>query len=165
MAKAIRFKTSSNEPMYVCPYYPIGSIYLAVNNINPESIFGGKWEQIKDRFLLGAGSTYTAGNTGGSATHTLTTNEMPSHTHKQNAHYHAGLSYAGPDGGGNTCVVSTYYDGTGCIELGWSRSSTGQPYDNVFTKYATATNQNTGGGKAHNNMPPYLVVFIWKRVA
>ena len=163
MSKAIKFKTANNEDVYVCPYYPVGSIYISVNNINPGTIFGGTWEQIKDRFLLGAGNSYSAGATGGEATHKLTVNEMPSHTHTQNAHYHAGLSYASPDGGGNTLVVSTYYDGSGCIELGWSRSNTGQPFDNVCTKYATATNKNTGGSQAHNNMPPYLVVYIWKR--
>ena len=163
MSKGILFKNKNNEPIYPCPYFPVGSIYLSVNNVNPGTIFGGTWEQIKDRFLLGAGSTYTAGATGGSATHKLTVSEMPSHTHTQNSHYHAGLSYGSPDGGGNTCVVSTTYSSTGCIELGWSRSSSGAPYDNVYTKYATATNKNTGGGSAHNNMPPYLVVYIWKR--
>ena len=145
--------------------YPVNSIYMSVNSTNPKNLFGGTWEQLKDRFLLGAGNTYSNGQTGGSSTHKLTTSEMPSHTHTQNAHYHAGLSYGDPDGGGNTCVVSTVYDGSGCIELGWSRSSTGYPFDNVYTKYVTATNKNTGGGSAHNNMPPYLVVYMWKRTA
>lgn len=165
MSKAIRLFNSKNEPVYPCPYYPVGAIYMSVSNHNPATIFGGKWEQIKDVFLLGCGSTYSNGQTGGEAKHKLTTNEMPSHTHTQNSHYHAGLSYGSPDGGGNTCVVSTTYSSSGCIELGWSRSSTGAPYDNVYTKYATATNKNTGGGVAHNNMPPYLAVYIWKRTA
>lgn len=165
MSQGIRLYNSNKEPVYPCPYYPIGSIYLSVNSINPATIFGGTWEQIKDRFLLGCGSTYSNGSTGGEATHKLTTNEMPSHTHTQNSHYHEGLSYGSPDGGNNTCVVSTTYSSTGCIELGWSRSSTGCPYNNVYTKYATATNKNTGGSKAHNNMPPYLAVYMWKRIA
>ena len=49
--------------------YPVGSIYMSVNNTSPSTLFGGTWEQIKDTFLLSAGNTYTAGNTGGSATH------------------------------------------------------------------------------------------------
>lgn len=69
--------------------YPIGSIYLSENSTSPATLFGGTWTQIKDKFLLTAGDTYKAGNTGGSSTHkhttaghTLTTNEMPSHTHE-----------------------------------------------------------------------------------
>jgi hypothetical protein len=61
--------------------YPVGSIYMSVNNVSPETFMGGTWEQIKDTFLLSAGDTYTAGATGGEATHTLTVEEIPSHTH------------------------------------------------------------------------------------
>lgn len=73
--------------------YPVGSIYMSVNSASPESLFGGTWEQLKDRFLLGVGDTYkTAGATGGAASqsytpagsvgnHTLTTSEIPSHNH------------------------------------------------------------------------------------
>ena len=61
--------------------YPIGSIYMSVNSTNPGTLFGGTWSQLKDRFLLGAGNTYTNGNTGGAATVTLTVNRMPKHSH------------------------------------------------------------------------------------
>lgn len=70
--------------------YPVGSIYMSVNAINPGTLFGGTWNQIKDKFLLACGDTYSNGETGGSATHTpsgsvgnhaLTTTEIPSHTH------------------------------------------------------------------------------------
>lgn len=61
--------------------YPIGSIYMSVNSTSPATLFGGTWEQLEDRFLLGAGSTYTAGASGGEASHVLTESEMPSHTH------------------------------------------------------------------------------------
>ena len=57
--------------------YPVGSIYMSVNNTNPSTLFGGTWSQIKDRFLLACGDTYSNGSTGGEATHTLTVNEMP----------------------------------------------------------------------------------------
>lgn len=189
---------------------PVGSLYWSDKNTNPSTIYPGTtWIQITDTWIVAAGSTYTAGSSYGAASHThtsaahthtvaghthttgnhtLTVAEMPSHTHSQNAHYHAGLSYGSPDGGGNTCVVSTTYNGTGCIELGWSRSSTGQPYDNVYTKYSTATNNNTGGGQAHNhgntgstslttnsttpgntgsssNIPPSVAMYCWKRTA
>lgn len=116
--------------------YPIGSIYLSMNDTNPLELFGfGEWEQIKDRFLLSAGDTYSAGSIGGEAVHTLTINEMPSHNHTSK---------------GWAAVV----DGSGSyITLGGN---------GITTSYSTNT---TGGGKAHNNMPPYLVVYIWKRVS
>lgn len=80
--------------------YPVGAIYMSVVSTSPATLFGGTWEQLKDRFLLGAGDTYTAGNTGGAASqsytpagtvgsHTLTTNEIPSHSHGLNSHTHS----------------------------------------------------------------------------
>ena len=62
--------------------YPVGSIYLSTSSTSPQTLFGGTWQRIQDRFLLCAGSTYAAGKTGGEAEHTLTVNEMPSHTHQ-----------------------------------------------------------------------------------
>ena len=69
--------------------YPVGSIYMSVVSTSPATLFGGTWSQLEDRFLVGAGQTYTAGGTGGSATHTLTTDEIPSHTHGLNSHTHS----------------------------------------------------------------------------
>ena len=63
--------------------HPIGSYYLSDESTSPASLFGGTWEQIKDRFLVGAGNSYSVGATGGEATHTLTTSEMPSHSHER----------------------------------------------------------------------------------
>lgn len=138
MSKAIVFRNHQNEKIYPCPYYPIGSIFLAVTNINPSNIFGGTWEQIKDRFLLCAGSTYSAGSTGGEATHKLTINEMPSHNHEA-------VSTSGSDRG-----LALY------------------PFSMITQNYRTADAnviRPTGGNQAHNNMPPYLVVYAWKRVS
>ena len=62
--------------------YPVGSIYMSVNSTNPSQLFGGTWEAIAGgRVLIGQNTSYPAGSTGGEATHTLTTNEMPSHSH------------------------------------------------------------------------------------
>lgn len=61
--------------------YPVGSIYMSVNNVSPAILFGGTWESLENRFLIGAGDTYTVGATGGSTSHTITTSEMPSHNH------------------------------------------------------------------------------------
>lgn len=123
--------------------YPVGAIYISTVATSPATLFGfGTWEQIQDRFLLAAGSTYSAGATGGEATHTLTVDELPSHTH----------------------VVSNY---TGVV--GWEGSSPSKSYlANENDGYTGSTNPEskpTGGGKSHNNMPPYLAVYIWKRTA
>lgn len=120
--------------------YPVGSIYISVNSTSPATLFGGTWEAIQGKFLLGAdGNTYKAGNTGGEAAHTLTENEMPSHKH----------SIWFPNDGGEQSA-----------EIGYPNTGSKNTY------YAEASKTSgTGGGAAHNNMPPYLAVYIWKRTA
>ncbi len=115
--------------------HPVGSIYISVDATNPSLLFGGTWQQITGRFLLAAGSGYTAGSTGGEATHKLTVAEMPAHTH------------------------SAYYR---------AFPTSGATDTNAFVVFNTGTRSNTGSagsGAAHNNMPPYLTVYIWKRTA
>ena len=127
--------------------YPIGSIYMSVNNVSPASFLGGTWEAIQDRFLLSAGSSYSAGSTGGAATHTLSVNEMPSHKHTMTRQqwYSADTIYS---------------TSTGSI-FSWKSSSGGT----TSAGYRGRDMDNTGGGVAHNNMPPYLTVYMWKRVS
>ena len=104
-------------------------------------MFGGTWEQLQDRFLLAAGTTYSAGSTGGESSHTLTADEMPVHTHKTGNH--AG-HYAF---GGNPAEAGPAY---------------GSGFGTALTEIDTGS---TGGSQAHNNMPPYLAVYMWKRTA
>lgn len=137
--------------------YPIGSIYISTNNTNPSLLFGGNWVQIKDKFLLSCGDTYNNGATGGSATVSLTESEMPRHTHLQNAHHHQQFgNYSSGSGSGSGYMYSQ------------NRTTT-----KVDTADTTATNKYTGGtgtsesasnGSAHENMPPYLAVYVWERV-
>jgi len=77
-SKAIKMKDIEGNSVYPCPYYPVGSIYMSVNNINPANFFGGEWEQIKDKFLLACGNTYTNGATGGNKSVTLQNSNLPS---------------------------------------------------------------------------------------
>ena len=127
--------------------YPVGSIYMSVNNTNPGTLFGGTWEQIKDTFLLACGSTYEAGSTGGEATVSLQVNNLPPHDHTERLPESFRISANAGSGG----YVS---DAT-----------------NPKTPYAGGTYSSsvktgtTGGGQAHNNMPPYLAVYVWKRTA
>lgn len=116
--------------------YPVGAIYMSAAATNPGTLFGfGTWERIKDRFLLAAGDAYAAGATGGEATVTLTVNEMPKHTHGLKMSKGAGNYYSPPWG------------------------------DGIDEATPTSVVQSAGGGQAHNNMPPYLAVYIWKRTA
>lgn len=172
--------------------YPVGSIYMSVNSTSPATLFGGTWEQIAGgRVLMGANSTYTLGSTGGSATHTLSADEMPTHTHagssggagghshtlgSMNAtgrvQAHASAAIAQNEASG---VFSMPSLGGRNIDTGGGNSAGGLDFtlnrnfagasSTVSNHTHTITVKNTGGGKAHNNMQPYLVVNIWKRTA
>lgn len=170
--------------------YPVGSIYMSVNATNPGTLFGGTWEQLQNRFLLGAGSSYLAGATGGAATHTLTSSEMPSHTHtftgtasstgnKQptftgtamsgSIDSMAGLTYTtsgvlGVSDSSNTYGRGgTYSTAMKKVTFNGTPSGTVSSHNHSFTP--AGTNSSTGSGSAHNNMPPYLAVYMWKRTA
>lgn len=131
--------------------YPVGSIYMSVNSTSPASLFGGTWEQIKDRFLLAAGSSYSAGSTGGEATHTLTTAEMPAHHHDEDEWLvHSYNGYTGT--GVRTTSITDEYNIFGTIHNGKTAEN-------------PSCTSTTGGGAEHNNMPPYVAVYMWKRTA
>lgn len=124
--------------------WPIGSIYMTVSNTSPESLFGGTWERISERFLLGASSSYPAGITGGESAHTLTQSELPNYS----------LSVAN---GSNVIRSKTGSSADAYVQT----QSSGWGIPNWESK--TVTVASGGSGKAHNNMPPYLSVWIWKR--
>lgn len=120
--------------------YPVGSIYLAMNSTNPSTLFGGTWKQIKDRFLLSCGDSYTSiGTYGGEEKHTLTVDEMPSHNHVKIDNWVV-------MGGGTDANLTT-----------GGSSYTHNQLSEAIT--------NVGGGKSHNNMPPYVTCFMWQRTA
>ena len=120
--------------------HPIGSIYMSMNSNSPASIFGGTWEQLKKCFLFAAGDNYKAGSTGGEYTHVLTVNEMPTHTHS-----------IGRGWGTDTGETRFVYAESAQKYANWSDAEL-KTYD-------------TGGSQPHNNMPPYLAVYMWKRIA
>lgn len=123
--------------------HPVGSIYWSTNITSPETLFGGTWEQIKDTFILAAGDSYSAGSTGGEANHTLTIDELPSHRHY--------LKY-------------------GNVYIGYLNSNAAHSNGNALYKYNVSREdalygEDMGGNQPHNNMPPYLVAYCWKRTA
>lgn len=118
--------------------HPVGSIYQSTAPASPADLFGGIWEQIKDVFLLAASDSHAAGSTGGEEEHILTAAEMANHTH--------GYDYTGQSDA----------TGTGAIKI-VSPGGTA----NAYTGKATSN----CGGQSHNNMPPYLAVYTWRRTA
>ena len=149
----IACKLGTQTPAFnVDKVYPVGSIYMSVNNTSPATLFGGTWQQIQDTFLLAAGSTYEAGSTGGEATHMLSVSELPSHTHYENIVTNAGIRpWAG----------TSASSGTGKYVNLQEKLSVGSNDDE--SKYVRTG--STGSGDAHNNMPPYLAVYMWRRTA
>lgn len=125
--------------------FQIGDIYISLTETNPASKFGGVWEKIEDTFLLASSDRYSVGSTGGEAEHTLTITEMPSHTHE-----FKGMNVAPSNGGTLTPVIGSASDAI------------------VFdqqNRWNYKRNLNTGDSQAHNNMPPYLAVYMYKKVA
>lgn len=94
--------------------YPIGSIYLTVNNVNPSNIFGGTWEKLENRFLVGAGSDFAAGTTGGSKTSSISATSL---------------------------------------EYIW------------YTQGSSGADIKGAKAQSFSIVPPYLSVYMWKRIA
>jgi hypothetical protein len=118
--------------------YPVGSIYTSVAGTNPSTFFGGTWEAFgQGKVVVGLDSADTdfdtVENTGGAKTHTLITDEIPSHTHSMS------------------------------IENASGTGSTGS--SNGASSFSTVNTSATGGDGAHNNLQPYVVVYMWKRTA
>lgn len=118
---------------------PVGKLWASDNPTSPASIMGGTWEQIKDRFILAAGDIYAAGTSGGEATHTLTKEEMPEYNPKITVKSGVNASY-------NRHAVAS---------IEWT---------DLWSAYEYCVS-GFGGGKQHNNMPPYLTAYIWRRIA
>ena len=123
---------------------PVGKLWASDDPTSPASIVGGTWEQIKDRFILAAGDTYSAGSTGGEAEHTLTESEMPRHKHE------TAKGERHDDETGTKFEQYDTYQGESGIVPGY---------------YWTASTLFAGNSQPHNNMPPYVAMYVWKRIA
>ena len=133
--------------------YPVGSIYTSMDATSPQERFGGEWEKIEGRFLLGAGEEREAGATGGSETVKLTTSQMPQHGHVETIHV-GGVGYGFmPGDTSSSAAGDTVYSFS--AEMLNARENTG----------ALMSTRYTGGSEAHENMPPYLAVHMWRRTA
>ena len=131
-------ETQKNE--IIDSIYPVGSYYISSINKYPGNFLVGDWEQITDRFLVGAGDKYEVNSVGGEEKHLLTIDEMPQHDHSST--YYGGYFVWGGD--------DTYH-GPG----------NGNGYRRELNKLNTGVR---GGNKPHNNIPPYYAAYIWKRI-
>ena len=136
--------------------FPVGTIIQRNDNTSPAEIYGGTWTRIEGRFLLGVAGGGTLGELGGESSHTLTTSEMPRHNH----------SVTIDSGGSHSHTLAAFSDATGTAGgkyeawrggSGLSTASGGAHTHGASIGYA-------GSGNAHNNMPPYVSVSIWKRI-
>lgn len=123
--------------------HPVGSYYWSDNNTNPSLIFGGEWEQVKNRFVFAAGDNYTVGKTGGEEKHVLTKDELPNYTLPIKL-------IASNDGVGNYTM----------LQRGWNEGS--KLLD--ISAGGSLTVKSGGSDVAHNNMPPYIVAYCFKRI-
>lgn len=149
----------------VLELYPIGSIYMSVNPTNPSLYFGGVWEEINDVFLLAQGN-HEAGEVGGEEKHKLSIGELPSHNHKTVGHIfgtfpvwvtNSQKSYLkDPNLKPQFIVESIDNEINGPYFLDRFNDT----IDGV-SKWDTGT---SGNDTPHNNMPPYLSVYMWKRI-
>ena len=182
--------------------YPVGSIYMNVNNVEPSAIFGGSWERMPSgRMLVNSGDGFNLNEVGGEKEHRLVEDEMPSHQHNLNTN----ISFAIPNAGEHYHAIGTIIDNNGDFITsdsnrsmrsgfklpeskywtGWNGSKYGndryQKSDNEGYNLFTSINKQTGTtsvnkdidvntnsigkNQPHNNMPPYIVVNMWKRIS
>lgn len=137
-------KGDKGDPLSVLEAYPIGSIYISTNATSPATLFGGNWDEIHGAFLFANSALHKAGEIGGEEEHVLKEKEIPIHYHDE---------YVGNDGGDGS-VPEGYY---GFTSIAYTSKNTWWAKGSKTSK--------AGGGQAHNNMPPYLSVYMWQRVS
>lgn len=129
--------------------YPIGSIYMSVNDVNPSELFGGEWEQIQGRFLLASGdltdendnilATYNVGDTDGNKDAVVV-----SHSHSLT------------EGGNALSIDSNTAETTSGFANGNLWGDTNKRRSSIASNGVSGTDKN---------MPPYIAVNMWKRIA
>jgi len=146
--------------------YPVGSIYMSVNDVNPSEYFGGTWVSWgAGKVPVGVDTTQAEFNAvekeGGAKTHTLSINEIPSHSHGitgNGAHTHTYTGFiqcAVSSSQTYTAIAHKRYDGDGASTPASMNSSGGHSH----------SISNNGGSGSHNNLQPYITCYMWKRTA
>lgn len=177
-------QNSSGGGVSISSVYPIGSIYMSVNSTDPSTLFGGSWEQIQDRFLLASGVSHSAGSTGGSADAVVV-----KHSHGTESHNHVQDSHTHGTNLGDNIGFATYTHSSGVERMKVATSSSSKRYTygskpsgsssaaesglnwssglSEATPYigsASVKVYSNGVDGTGKNMPPYLAVYVWKRI-
>jgi microcystin-dependent protein len=148
--------------------WPVGSVFTSVVATNPAALLGfGTWALVASgRTLVGHDAAQVefdaVRKVGGAKTHVLTVTEMPAHTHVQDAHNHTQNAHAHAGQVASNTVATS---GANVARGTGSQGSVTTTNATATNNPATAVNQNTGGGGAHNNLPPYFTVYFWERTA
>lgn len=151
--------------------HPVGSIYSSVVATNPGTLFGfGTWTafgagRVMVGFNSGDADFNAGGKTGGTKTHTLTATEMPSHSH-------AGSSLSADSAGAHTHAltyseVAVSNSNSNIIRqlVSGSTSSTNTESSGAHSHSISGSTGNSGSSGSHNNLQPYITVFMWERTA
>lgn len=166
------YNGSWHHPMLAS--YPVGAIYISTVGTSPAELFGGSWNRITNRFLFTTDTTptsqgdYPAGSTGGEESVTLTTAQIPSHTHGNKTltgwfdvrRYGTSVFISGTTGG----IVTADADGGSNSAAVNTNNGSSTPMQRV-TISATHEHSSVGGNGSHNNMPPYIAIYAWERVS
>lgn len=157
-----------NPASILLAVYPVGSYYLSEDSTSPASLFGGTWEQMKDRVLIGAGNTYSVGATGGETTHTLSLAEMPSHSHTRGSMEIEGTIYYKKHRGDDIEATGAFkredLTSYNYVSAGSSKTNNAKVSFKASRNW-TGDTSAAGSGASFNIMNPYRAVYMWRRTA
>lgn len=160
----LKGKAETSSPLDA---YPIGAVYISTQPTDPASILGGRWKALNEgRVLIGANAAYPAGSKGGEASVVLSVDQMPSHSHRgstSTSGQHLHNIYGTSNETDRWAYVPAYIDTEHKLLTTSGKSLGTTAYGGLH--YHSLDVSETGGNKPHNNLPPYLSVYMWERIS